>query len=337
MPSIDELLTDAAGRWLAILSDAGLPAELLDGRGHPCINCRGRDRFAAWPDVAARGAVHCRGCFTKGCDPKPGDGLATLRWLLDSDTATACRWLADWLGVTGRTAKRPKTRPVVSSIRLNRDEVKPARDLASLANRCHDAMKPDWWERLAVRLNLPAAVLIRLRVGWMTERNATTWPMVDEADNIIGIRLRCIQTGRKWSVRGGSAGLFIPSELPQAPERLFIAEGPTDTAAVLSLGLPVIGRASATGAVLTECKTVRRFKPTECIIIADGDNAGRRGAQTLMVPLLTCCRAVRIIAPPDGIGDVRDWVARGASAADIIAAVDAAKPRSLSVAKAVKP
>lgn len=100
--SIDELLTASRGRWLEILDDAGLPHDILNGRGHPCPKCGGRDRFAAWPDVADRGAVHCRHCFTKGADPKPGDGLASLRWLLGADTACACRWLASWLGTVYR-------------------------------------------------------------------------------------------------------------------------------------------------------------------------------------------------------------------------------------------
>ena len=97
--SICDLLTAARGRWRDILADAGLPDDRLDGRGHPCPRCGGRDRFAAWNDVDDRGAVHCRHCFTRGSDPKPGDGLATLRWLLDVDTPGACRWLASWLGL----------------------------------------------------------------------------------------------------------------------------------------------------------------------------------------------------------------------------------------------
>jgi hypothetical protein len=137
-------------------------------------------------------------------------------------------------------------------------------------------------------------------------------------------------------VRGGRAGLFVPDGLPDvAPERLFIAEGPTDTAAVLSVGLPAIGRASCTGSVAMECETVRRIKPTECVLIADGDDAGRRGAESLAVGLLTCCRSVRVIVPPEPFGDAREWIAQGGTAADIIDAADAAKPRSLTISSGV--
>jgi hypothetical protein len=196
-------------------------------------------------------------------------------------------------------------------------------------------MKPAWLGRLADRLNLPADTLDRLRVGWFAEKNATTWPMVNASGEVTGIRLRCIETGRKWSVRGGKAGLFVPELLDNTPERLFIAEGPTDTAAVLSVGLPVIGRASCTGPVAMECTTVKRFKPTDCVIIADRDEAGQRGADSLSVALLTCCRNVRVVAPPEPWGDVRDWIANGGTSADITAAVDAARPRSLAIKSGV--
>ena len=100
-PSIDELKLSAQGRWPDIFADAaGLPREHLDGRGHPCMHCGGTDRFAAFNDVAVRGSVQCRHCFHAGTDPRPGDGIATLRWLLGCDTTAACRWLAGWLGLT---------------------------------------------------------------------------------------------------------------------------------------------------------------------------------------------------------------------------------------------
>ena len=85
----------AAGRWYDILIAAGIDADKLDGRGHPCPKCGGRDRFAAFPNINGRGAVHCRQCFTKGTTPPPGDGLATLQWLLGLDFPATLGWLAD--------------------------------------------------------------------------------------------------------------------------------------------------------------------------------------------------------------------------------------------------
>lgn len=70
--------------------------------------------------------------------------------------------------------------------------------------------------------------------------DAWTFPVSDAAGVLTGIRLR-LADGRKLSVRGGPEGLFVPADLGQ-PERLLIAEGPTDTASLLDLGLAAVGR-----------------------------------------------------------------------------------------------
>jgi hypothetical protein len=85
----------AAGRWVDILAAAGIAAELLDGKGHPCPKCNGEDRFAAQRDVATRGAVICRGCFATDC----GDGLAAVQWIRGIDFSAALAWVADHLGL----------------------------------------------------------------------------------------------------------------------------------------------------------------------------------------------------------------------------------------------
>jgi len=67
----------AESRWLEILKAAGLPTELLDGRGHPCPKCDGTDRFTVFGDVDLTGGAMCRQCFNE----KNGDGLSVIQWL----------------------------------------------------------------------------------------------------------------------------------------------------------------------------------------------------------------------------------------------------------------
>ena len=195
-------------------------------------------------------------------------------------------------------------------------------------------MRDEWWGRLSNRLRLPAVTLKRLRVGWCAAQRATTWPMVDHSERVVGIRLRSMTTGDKWSIRGGRAGLFVPAELRGKPDRLFVAEGPTDTAALLSLGVDAVGRPSCNGAVGTTTKLVKRLGPSECIVVADDDGhgAGIRGAESLARVLVTVCPSVRVIVPPEGFNDVRDWITAGAKLDDLIAVTDLAAVRSLSIA-----
>ena len=326
---IEDLKDRARGQWINILRSAGLSREVLDGRGHPCPLCGGRDRFAAFPDVADRGAVHCRHCFTSGTSPSPSDGLATLCWLLDLDVKSAYRWLADCLGVA--RFSRPRMPPrLVRSIKASAE---PNRNdsFETLARQCHEAMSPTLLERVAGQLNLPTEALMRLRVGWCSERRVTTWPMVSAEGSVVGIRLRDLESSRKWAVRGGRAGLFVPDGLSPNVEQLYVSEGPTDTAAMLSVGLPAFGRASASGAGIVEAKFIGRLGPVECVVVADRDEVGLRAAESLQVALLTRCRSVRIICPPEPFGDVREWLAAGATLADINSAVSEARPRTLTI------
>ncbi|EMI55834.1 primase-helicase zinc-binding domain-containing protein [Rhodopirellula sallentina] len=333
-PSFDELKTAASGRWKDIFHDAaGVDHDTFNGRGQACPRCGGSDRFTAFKDVNDRGSVQCRGCFNAGTDPRPGDGIATLQWLLDCDAATACQWLAGWLGLTDTTieADRP---PLRQSVPL-RSSASQKKDLGRLVDRWHGAMKSQWWSRLESKLGLPAAELMRLRVGWSSQDKATTWPMVDHHGNVVGVRLRCMKTGKKWSVVGGSAGVFCPAELSTGMDRLFIAEGPTDCAALLSIGFDCIGRPSCNGAVAITTNLVKRLHPSEVVIVADDDanGAGKRGAESLAVALVTVCARVRIIFPPAGINDARDWVRNGATADEVLAVVHAARVRSLTLGK----
>lgn len=334
--SIADLKACANGRWLDVYCGAlDVLLEHLDGRGHPCPRCGGHDRFAAFTDVAQRGSVQCRNCFNAGTDPRPGDGIATLRWLLGCDTATACKWLAGWLKLTD-TVVAPEP-PLRRSVPLRSLTTRDGH-LERFADRCHRAMKSDWWPRLETRLGLPKAELIRLRVGWSSRDKATTWPMVDHDDNVVGIRLRCMKTGQKWSVSGGTAGVFVPANLSPRVDRLFIAEGPTDTAALLSIGFDCIGRPSCNGAVATTTKLVMRLHPAEIVIVADNDanEAGKRGAESLAVALVTVCPRVRIIFPPAGINDAREWVPSGATADNVLQVVHSAEVRSLTISKEAK-
>jgi DNA primase len=64
------------------------------------------------------------------------------------------------------------------------------------------------------------------------------------------------------------------------------------------------------------------MRPDELVIVADADDAGQRGAERLREALILVA-PVRLIAPPDGIKDARQWVTSGADRASIEAAADA--------------
>jgi len=120
-------------------------------------------------------------------------------------------------------------------------------------------------------------------------------------------------------VRGGREGLFLPEGEPA--ECLFLPEGPTDTAALLSLGFFAVGRPSCQGGVSHAVGYVRRHRPRQVVVVADADTPGQDGARRLAAVLRALARDVRLLMPPPPHKDVRDWVRDGATKQDIEAAV----------------
>lgn len=201
------------------------------------------------------------------------------------------------------------------------------RHFAQLAARYTQAASDGLVQRLAEQLGTSVKSLQRLQVGWDGE--AWTFPMRGAAGRVVGIRRR-FPDGRKLSVKGGHEGLFVPDGV-QLGDELFVCEGPTDAAAMLSLGLNVVGRPSCRGGVDELVRFVRATRPEGVVIVGDRDRPGRAGAQGLASRLCLYCRAVAVIFPPDGVNDARAWVQLGATAVDVRRAVDDAVPVRLSI------
>lgn len=210
--------------------------------------------------------------------------------------------------------------------------------LDQLAANCVAAVRPEALDRLAVALGVLAESLRRLGVGWSVKHRAWAFPMRNAADRVLGIRLR-LPGGKKLSVRGGREGLFLPEgHFPGNDRRplLLIAEGPTDTAALLDLGFSAIGRPSCTGGVNLLAELVRNVKPSGVVIVADADAPGQRGAEALAAVLVAYSQSVRIITPPSGVKDAREWKRRGATAADVQAVIDVAPVRKLTISATIR-
>ena len=208
-----------------------------------------------------------------------------------------------------------------------RDESR--RELVEMAADYCAAADPALVMALAEELGLSDRSLGRLRIGWSAEHGAWSFPMSDERQCVRGIRLRT-PGGRKFAVSGGREGLFIPIGLTFL-DRLLICEGPTDTAAALDLGFEAVGRPSCTGGTRLLRNLVSGKRPSEVVVVADGDGPGLRGAESLAATLVLCCPAVRIIQPPEGIKDLRAWLQAGATHDKVLAVIEAAPLRKLKL------
>ena len=184
--------------------------------------------------------------------------------------------------------------------------------------------------QLSVSLGLSLTSLCRLRVGWSSEHRAWSFPMVDTGGDALGIRLRR-PDGFKFAVKGGKEGLFVPENISVESSPLLITEGVTDVAALLDMGFGnVVGRPSCTGGIRLLVQMMQR-SPVEVVIVADGDEPGRRGADNLASVLTVYSPAVRVITPPENRKDVRDWLRAGGTREDVDCAIEATAVRRLTV------
>jgi len=173
------------------------------------------------------------------------------------------------------------------------------------------------YDALASALGVAATALLALKCGWAPEHRAWAFPMRNGAGEVVGIRLRA-ESGRKWSVTGGHEGIFVPN-LP-ADKTVWLAEGPTDCAALLTLGKFAIGRPSCSGGIAHTAATLARFGVKRAVIIADNDddktmangkrwNPGVDGAQRLADEIGVLCCVV--ILP---VKDAREFCQLGGTA-----------------------
>jgi hypothetical protein len=224
---------------------------------------------------------------------------------------------------------QPWRRSIHLAIRMMHEPSNGKPDMAKLAADYRAAVRPEALTRLAVALGVSAESLRRLGVGWAPKNRDWSFPMSNAAGEVLGIRLR-LPSGHKLSVKGGKEGLFIPVGI-DAHGLLLVCEGPTDAAALLDLGFSAVGRPSCTGGIKLLVDLLRKLKPSGVVIVADGDAPGQRGAEVLTVKLMAYCPMVRIITPPAGVKDAREWKRGGATSADVAAAIDAAPVRKLRV------
>lgn len=194
-----------------------------------------------------------------------------------------------------------------------RGEVLPEHNLvmSSLATKMVAACDDGRLGRFAESLGVQPFSLRMLRVGWFASSDAFSFPMFRYGQRLIGIRLRS-ETGKKWAIKGSRQGLFMPLQWPSAKKGVLICEGPTDTAAMLTMGFNAIGRPSAMGshALMEEAVSGRPV-----CIISDSDDVGRDSAMRLAIHLRKSCPRVGILIPRQK--DARDWVRSGATKEEI--------------------
>jgi hypothetical protein len=170
---------------------------------------------------------------------------------------------------------------------------------------------------LAAKLKLPYEVLERFGVGFLDNR----WvlPERDNGGRIVGICYRDKQGQRKCEPRS-HRGLTLVNE-PVRSGPVYVSEGATDAAALLSVGVNVVGRPMAKASGLIRLWLLRHLSLIDdhgIIVVGDRDptknsvSVGKRAARELAEFLRQeLGRPVSWALPRPGFKDVRDQITAG--------------------------
>ncbi|MFA7238089.1 MAG: AAA family ATPase [Phycisphaeraceae bacterium] len=288
-------------------------------RGDQC-NCPHPDHEDRNPSAAIHAGadgVWRVTCFSRSCFGPKGADIFDLRAALTGKPIADV--LRESRGDNRPTGGRP-TQPTT-----------PAPDMLSLAKQCTIAITPEQLAHLAEGLGVSADALRRLRVGWLADQSAFTFPMRNASGKVVGIRTRYAD-GRKAAVRGSANGLFIPADLC-GDGALHVCEGPTDCAALIDMGLAAIGRPSNSAGEDLIVGYVRQHPRDSIVIFADRDTKPSTAAATISAAerltrrLIPIVGSVRIVQPPEPFKDVRAWRLDGAMVDDVDALVEATPSR----------
>jgi 5S rRNA maturation endonuclease (ribonuclease M5) len=161
----------------------------------------------------------------------------------------------------------------------------------------------------AETLGLSFESLQAFYVGYEQDSAALVFPMFDAERLPTGCRYRR-RDGKKWSLKGGREGVFRTRAFnPSKP--VFIAEGPTDAAALVEAGFDnILGRPNCTGGTSIIYAILKDHPKTPVVILADPDDPGVDGAIRLVRKLPNPCIALA------GPADIREFVTEISTPAD---------------------
>lgn len=275
----------AAGRWLEILTAAGVPLDTLDGRHHPCPKCGGTDRFRLID--ANAGAAMCNQCFHEG----NGDGFATVAWIRGIGFADAVAWTADFLNL---------------QIPSQDGNGKAAPDVDVIAAvAAAKGMSLDGFKRFRPRVASRKGIAVARVAAYGPDGKPCTH--FDLATDFRDSQLR----KGKFKYKGGVGVFLADAKLPSPGDRVICGEGFKDLAAILGLGWG--GRAVGFPGKELPKGFAGLFAGCDVTIVAHRDQPGEEGAERSAARLAGVAKSIRIAHLPgelkkSGGMDARDVI-----------------------------
>lgn len=196
----------------------------------------------------------------------------------------------------------------------------PARaaiDAAAMMRRWRTKTSLFQFSAYASELGVLAEAVVAMGAAYAPEHAAWAWPMSDGEGQVVGVRLRN-RDGFKWAVPGSRGGVFVPLPSVHLTRLAYLPEGPTSSAALLSLGLYPVGRPSCNSGHDQVVRTLDRLGFRTAVVVQDNDRPdklGNRPGQVGAEHLKKRLRRPSVFwSPPLPIKDSREFVRLGGTA-----------------------
>jgi hypothetical protein len=180
-------------------------------------------------------------------------------------------------------------------------------------------------QKLAGILGVSVESLERIGVGWREDREpvdgewvgtgrwAWIFPEVNGDEEIVGLlrRYENSEVGQdKKLIAHGRRGLTVPNRWKEGTDVLFLVEGASDVAAMLTMERMAIGRPQASSPrVLGDLVKLLKDDEREIIVVKDNDEVGHKGAEQLAAGLARLlARKIPCIVPPRNCKDMREYL-----------------------------
>lgn len=252
--------------------------------------------FAVYRDTQR---YYCFGCGASG------DVIDFVRATQNVDFPKAAEMLgaerSDFT-VLVKSVLRDKPRAVEKSITDRYELLRVEQDKQFDARVANLGVSPESWKALGA--------------VWSDKKNAWMLPFRDEAFAIVGFQFRA-PSGFKWTMEGSHLGLFIPRA--KVEDEVYIAEGASDCAALLTLGVYAIARPAAFACHEMLKAFIEQQKIKRAVIVADFDPQWQKerkriaspGVESALKLRLRLSCETKIVVPPNGAKDIREALRAG--------------------------
>lgn len=172
-------------------------------------------------------------------------------------------------------------------------------------------------DNLAIELGVSVESLKALDAAWSPQDKAWVFPMKNGGGEVVGFRTRT-PSGEKKAITGSQGGLFIPNADIEIQDVAYLPEGPTDTAAMLTMGFYTIGRPSCNSGTEQLRILLKRLKIYRVVIVSDNDEEKTRPNGAKWRPGLEGAKKLKkdlglmsvLWMPPNPLKDPRELLRR---------------------------